>query len=111
MVLASFIAGVLVGAAAILISTTLRARMARGRERLRPWLLGAAALVAVLASVSIMYARLAPRSVVPATVSAAAMGSPSAAPAQSMDTAVAGLEARLARGEGSDADWTLLAQA
>src|SRR6478752_2153273 len=78
MVLASFIAGVLVGAAAILISTTLRARMARGRERLRPWLLGAAALVAVLASVSIMYARLAPR---------------------------------LARGEGSDADWTLLAQA
>ena len=73
MVLASFIAGVLVGAAAILISTTLRARMARGRERLRPWLLGAAALVAVLASVSIMYARLAPRSVVSLSAAAAAL--------------------------------------
>ena len=111
MVLASFIAGVLVGAAAILISTTLRARMAGARQRLRPWLLGAAALVAVLAGVSIMYARLALRSATPATGPAAAMDSRNSAPAQSMDAAVAGLEARLARGDGSDADWTLLAQA
>ena len=111
MVFASFIAGVLVGAVAILLSTGLRARMAGARERLRPWLIGTAALVAVLASVSIMYARLALRSVAPPTESAAAVGSPNAAPAQSMDAAVAGLEARLARGEGADADWTLLAQA
>ena len=32
------------------------------------------------------------------------------APAQSMDAAIAGLEARLARSGGSDADWQLLAQ-
>ncbi|MBV8782792.1 MAG: hypothetical protein JOZ67_01250 [Gammaproteobacteria bacterium] len=41
---------------------------------------------------------------------AATMPGPAAA-AQSMDAAVAGLEARLGRGGGSDADWDLLARA
>ncbi len=43
----------------------------------------------------------------PASTGAAAGG----ASAQSMDAAIKGLEARLARNGGSDADWTLLAQA
>jgi cytochrome c-type biogenesis protein CcmH/NrfG len=49
---------------------------------------------------------------VPHAMGAPAVGQPGAAgsAAASMDAAVAGLEQRLAKGEGSDADWNLLAQ-
>jgi len=112
MVLASFIAGVLVGAVVTLVSTSLRARIPYGAARRRPLLFGAALLLTVVTAAYIMYARLAPRSAAPPAASAAAsIDHPNPASAESMDAAVAGLEARLARGGGSDADWTLLAQA
>ena len=47
----------------------------------------------------------------PAAVAAAAGATPATPSAQSMQAAIAGLEARLARGGGSDADWELLAKA
>jgi cytochrome c-type biogenesis protein CcmH len=68
--------------------------------------------VAALAVVALVIHFASPRStaaVAPAAM-AAASGTPTPAAAQSMDAAIQGLEARLARNGGSDADWTLLAQ-
>jgi cytochrome c-type biogenesis protein CcmH len=76
----------------------------------RLWLLSGATAALFLLACAALYLTLQSR-VAPAALSAAG---PAAAPggaAQAMDSAVAGLEARLARGGGADSDWNLLAQA
>ncbi|MBV9343872.1 MAG: hypothetical protein JOZ03_02670 [Gammaproteobacteria bacterium] len=75
----------------------------------RPYLYVPALGVLVLLAAGVLYfaLRFPPSHALPHTVSAAAAGTSG----ESMDAAVAGLEARLARGGGSDADWDLLARA
>lgn len=109
MVSSSFIAGALTGVAASFIAVRLW-RSAELLQRRVRYVSAVAALVAAVAlAAGIIYlAAGAPRTRVdqPTANPATADG----APAKSMQVEVAGLEARLARDGGSDADWTLLAQ-
>jgi cytochrome c-type biogenesis protein CcmH len=121
MALFSFIAGVLAGVAASYVAAPLwrsASALVHGRRRYRL----AGAFVASFALIAgIIYLALGSRhsleqpiaSGAPSTVTAAPSGSPSAGggTAKSMESEVAGLEARLARDGGTPADWSLLAQA
>lgn len=118
MVLFSFLAGVLVGGAAVLVALPLW-RGAAARTHGRRYALGGAfvgvfALAAVLIYLGIGSRRSleghAAAAAAPATAAATSMGDGGGTP-RSMDAEVAKLEARLAREGGSAADWTLLAQA
>src|SRR5689334_9678514 len=106
MVSSPFLAGVLVGIAAAFAAVALRQRK---RPPLpRPYLLGAAFVAAAVIAAGIIYHSAGSHSL---SAHSTANAAPGAGPAQSMQAAVASLEARLARAGGSDADWTLLAQA
>jgi cytochrome c-type biogenesis protein CcmH/NrfG len=80
-----------------------------------PYVIAAGLIVAFAAAAALMHAAVSSRrmsgSPPPAAVPAADGATPAAPSAQSMQAAIAGLEARLARGGGSDADWELLAKA
>jgi hypothetical protein len=127
----SFAAGVLTGILATLTGVSLRRRaiVLGGRLRL---LLAGGALVTFAAAAAILYFAVSARHGLPGQTAGGATtvaggapmaaggapmvagGAPMAAggaPARSMQDAVAGLEARLARGGGSPADWELLAKA
>jgi cytochrome c-type biogenesis protein CcmH len=140
MVLFAFIAGLLVGAAASRLALPLwrsAATLARRRTSseggsyvhaafVRAPYVRAGVLVASFAVVAgLLYLAIgsrhaperpgkgaaAPAGASPAGASTAAPPTGTAGAAKSMDAAVAGLEARLARDGGTPADWTLLAQA
>jgi cytochrome c-type biogenesis protein CcmH len=126
MTLFSFLAGILVGVAASWFAlpvwrtaTTLVRGHARGRK---PYLLATGLVVSFALAAAIIYLTIGSRhslqgiaatSGAPANAGAANAGKDARAggTAQSMQDAVAGLEARLARDGGSPADWSLLAQA
>ena len=122
MTLLSFLAGILVGAAVSWFALPLwrtATTLARGRK---PYLLAAGLVVSFALATAIIYLTIGSRHSLQRTAAssgaAADAGAPSAGKdaraggtAQSMQDAVAGLEARLARDGGSPADWTLLAQA
>jgi cytochrome c-type biogenesis protein CcmH len=122
MTLFSFLAGILVGVAASWFALPVwrtATTLARGRK---PYLLAAGLVVSFALAAAIIYLtigsrhslqRTAASSGATAEVGAASAGKDARAggTAQSMQDAVAGLEARLARDGGSPADWTLLAQA
>jgi len=122
MTLLSFLAGILVGAAVSWFALPLwrtATTLARGRK---PYLLAAGLVVSFALAAAIIYLTIGSRHSLQRTAAssgaAADAGAPSAGKdaraggtAQSMQDAVAGLEARLARDGGSPADWTLLAQA
>ena len=119
MVLFSFFAGLLAGVAATLFGPRLwrtASALAPGRVRYQ-LIAGAVASFALIAG--IIYVTIGSRhapghqtvsGAAPAAMGTANAGSPSG-PAKSMQDAVAGLEARLAKDGGSAGDWTLLAQA
>jgi len=119
MALFSFFAGLLAGAVATLIAPRLwrtASALAPGRVRYQ-LIAGALASFALVAG--IIYLTIGSRhplgrqpmsGAAPAAMGAANAESASG-PAKSMQDAVAGLEARLARDGGSPGDWTLLAQA
>lgn len=119
MALFSFIAGVLVGVAAVSVAWPL-CRNAAALSRRRGAYVRAGAVVASFAvAAGILYfaigsrhgaERPGTRGAAPASA-AASTGKGAAAPAKSMDAEVAALEARLAREGGTPADWSLLAQA
>jgi cytochrome c-type biogenesis protein CcmH len=129
MALFSLIAGLLAGVAATLLAPRLwrtASALAPGRVRYRlvAGIVASFALVAGIIYLTIgsrhPLERRAVSGAAPAAPAApAAMGAPNAGsasgpangPAKSMQDAVAGLEARLARDGGSPGDWTLLAQA
>jgi len=119
----SFLAGILVGVAASWFASPLwrtATTLARGRK---PYLLAAGLVVSFALAAAIIYLTIGSRhslqrtAASPGGASAAAgtasagKAAPTAGQAQSMQDAVAGLEARLARDGGSPADWSLLAQA
>lgn len=120
MVLFSFIAGVLVGVAASFIGIPLwRSALTLGRGRMR-YVLPASFVAGFALIAGIIYLVIGSRHSLepPAMASSgsvvtASSGSEATAAggAKSMQAAVAGLEARLARGGGTAADWLLLAQA
>ncbi|MGH8265898.1 MAG: tetratricopeptide repeat protein [Steroidobacteraceae bacterium] len=95
----------------------LRSAVRLARDRTRYALAGGLAAAFAVAA-AIIYVTLAARHPLekraaqaaahPAT---SAAGVPASAPAESMQAAISGLEARLAREGGTDADWTLLAKA
>ena len=103
----------MVGGVAALVGAWLWRRAGAGLIARRPLLLGAAFAAVFIAAALLLYATLGSRSMLQrhTLAGAPAADAPQGAPARSMDAAVAALEARLARGGGSDADWTLLAQA
>jgi cytochrome c-type biogenesis protein CcmH len=110
-----FIAGVLVGVAAGVLAAPLW-RRARARVTSRPLYLSAGAFVmAFAAAAALIYFAIDSRhsleSHAPQLSASAPGGATQRAAASSMDAAIASLETRLARSGGSDADWTLLAQA
>jgi cytochrome c-type biogenesis protein CcmH len=126
MALFSFIAGILVGVAASWFALPLwrtATTLARGRLHGRkPYLLAAGLVVSFALAAAIIYLTIGSRhslqrtpasSGATAVAGAASAGkeAPTGGQAQSMQDAVAGLEARLARDGGSPADWSLLAQA
>jgi len=119
----SFLAGILVGVAASWFASPLwrtATTLARGRK---PYLLAAGLVVSFALAAAIIYLTIGSRHSMQRTAASsggasAAAGTasaekaaPTAGQAQSMQDAVAGLEARLARDGGSSADWSLLAQA
>jgi cytochrome c-type biogenesis protein CcmH len=126
MTLLSFLAGILVGVAASRFAlplwrtaTTLAGERLHGR---RPYLMAAGLVAGFALAATIIYLTIGSRHSLQRTAAssgaAPAARAPTAgsdarpgAPAQSMQDAVAGLEARLARDGGSPADWSLLAQA
>jgi len=123
MTLFSFLAGILVGVAASRFALPVwrtATRLARERPHGRkPYLLAAGFVMSFALAAAILYLTIGSRhslqhtaasSAAPAAAAAASDGKDTR-PAQSMQDAVAGLEARLARDGGSPADWTLLAQA
>src|SRR5579871_1886720 len=124
MVLFSFIAGILVGAAASRVALPMwRAASAHVGHR-RRYLVALGFVAAFALTAGIIYLAIGSRhSLEPGAMSralppapagaSAGVGSTTAAgsPAKSMQNAVAGLEARLAREGGSPADWALLAHA
>lgn len=111
-----FIAGLVIGVLTCWFAPRLwpRARaLARARSA---WLIAGGLIVAFAAAATILEVAVSSRRggggahvVAAAPVGTAPAASASAA--QSMDAAVAGLEARLAGGGGTDADWELLAKA
>ena len=110
MVSFTFLAGVLTGTAACLMALWLR-RVAALRTLSRHYLFTAAAITIFVAAAGVLYFTLAARhdrTVAAASGPAAAAAAPAA---QSMQEAVAGLEARLASGGGNPSDWELLAKA
>jgi cytochrome c-type biogenesis protein CcmH len=108
MVSFTFIAGVLTGVLACLIAVSLRRVTALPRAR-RSYLFVSAAVVTFAAAAAVLYFTVGSRHPpLTGAVAPAAAGAPSA---KSMQDAVAGLEARLASGGGSSADWELLAKA
>src|SRR5262252_4667265 len=123
MTLFSFLAGILVGVAASRFALPVwrtATRLARERPHGRkPYLLAAGLVASFALAAAILYLTIGSRHSLQHT--AASSGAPAVAatasdgkdtrPAQSMQDAVAGLEARLARDGGSPADWSLLAQA
>jgi cytochrome c-type biogenesis protein CcmH len=122
MTLFSFLAGILVGVAASWFALPVwrtATTLARGRK---PYLLAAGLVVSFALAAAIIYLTIGSRHSLqrPAASSGAAANTGAASAgkdaraggtAQSMQDAVAGLEARLARDGGSAADWSLLAQA
>jgi cytochrome c-type biogenesis protein CcmH len=119
MALFYFFAGLLAGVVATLVAPRLwRTASALAPGRVRYQLIGGAvasfALVAGIIYLTIG-SRHPPARQMAGGAAPAAMGGANAAsanaPAKSMQDAVAGLEARLARDGGSPGDWTLLAQA
>jgi cytochrome c-type biogenesis protein CcmH len=122
MALFSFIAGILVGVAASYVALPLwrtASPLVRGR---RPYLLAAGLLAGFALVAASIYLTIGSRhslqrppmsAAAPTTASAASPGKDAGTggTAGSMQDAVAGLEARLARDGGSPADWSLLAQA
>jgi len=80
-------------------------------RRPRAALLAGTAALLFVAAAGILYLALARRHAAPATVASTASSTSGGQAAQSMQEAVAGLEARLARGGGTDEDWELLAKA
>ena len=108
-----FVAGAIVGGITALAAAWLWRRAGALLLARRPVLLGAAFAVVFIAAALLLYATLGSRATLQrhTLATAPASDAPQGAPAKSMDAAVAALEARLARGGGSDADWTLLAQA
>ncbi len=74
-------------------------------------LIAAFALAATILQFALSARRTAGGDVTHAPAAAPGGAAPSSPAAQSMDAAIARLEARLARGGGSDADWELLAKA
>ncbi|MDE2138537.1 MAG: hypothetical protein KGJ68_13985 [Gammaproteobacteria bacterium] len=105
----TFAAGLLTGALATLLALSWRRVLAFLRGT-RPALLVAAAVVAFGTCAAILYFGVLARHGKTDVASAAPHATGGAA-AQSMQQAVAGLEARLARDGGTDADWELLARA
>jgi len=111
-----FIAGLTLGALACWFAPRLWPR-ARALARARTaYVIAGGLIVAFAVAATIMHAaissRRAPGGNAPHAVAAAPdAAAPATSPAQSMQAAVAGLEARLARGGGTDADWELLAKA
>jgi cytochrome c-type biogenesis protein CcmH len=107
MVSLSFIAGALLGSAVTL--AAIAARSLRPRQ-LRPRYVIAAGVVASFAlAAGLLYVVLGGHHA--ASTDRSAQAVPAGANARSMELEVAALEARLARGGGSTADWNLLAQA
>jgi cytochrome c-type biogenesis protein CcmH/NrfG len=108
-----FVAGAIVGGVTTLVAAWLwrRARVA-GFPR-QSVLLGVTFAGVLIAAALVLYATIGSRSTLQRdTVGTPPVAdAPQGAAAKSMDAAVAALEARLARGGGSEADWTLLAQA
>ena len=123
MTLVSFITGILVGVAASYLAVPLwRSASTLAVSRKAYWV--AAALVASFAlAAATIYLTIGSRHSLqhspmsgpaPSTAAGAAAAggeTPAGGPAKSMQDAVAGLEARLARDGGTPADWALLAQA
>lgn len=112
-----FAAGLALGVLACWFAPRLWPR-ARALLRARTaYVLTAGLFVAFAVAATIIYvavsSRRTPGGDAPHAVAAAAPdgAAPSSSPAQSMQAAVAGLEARLARDGGADADWELLAKA
>jgi cytochrome c-type biogenesis protein CcmH len=106
---------VLVGVAACLVAVPLWRRgsaLASARPR---YVLAGGFVAAFAAAAALIYVVIGSRhsleNHVPQASARAAGDAAQPAPASSMDAAIASLEARLARSGGSDADWTLLAQA
>ena len=107
-----FLAGAAIGGITALAAVWTWRRVAVEGFARRRLLLGAAFAAVFLAAALLLYATVGSRSTRgPAVADAHVVTGAQGAAAQSMDAAVAALEARLARGGGSDADWTLLAQA
>jgi cytochrome c-type biogenesis protein CcmH len=119
MSLFSFIAGLLAGVAASCIAVTLwRSATTLVRSRMR-YVTAAGFVAAFALAAGILYLTIGSRQslerpatggVAPAAAGAARADGTSGS-AKSMQEAIAGLEARLARDGGSPADWALLAQA
>ena len=109
-----FIAGLLIGILTCWFAPRLWPR-ARALMRARSaWLLAGGLVVAFAAAATLMHAvisRHMPGNTPQVAAAIPGATAPASAPAQSMQAAVAGLEARLARGGGTDADWELLAKA
>jgi len=107
-----FLAGAAVGGSAALAAVWAWRRTGTAAGARRRLLLGAGFVAVFIAAALLLYATVGSRSVPGhAGVDAAVVNGTQGSTAKSMDAAVAALEARLARGGGSDADWTLLAQA
>jgi cytochrome c-type biogenesis protein CcmH/NrfG len=113
--LVPFLAGLLTGATALFVATWLWRRVGAAPKRLYAFTaaaIAAFAVAALLLHLAINWRRSGEVHVTQAAPASEAASAPAAsAPPQSMDSEVAKLEARLARNGGSDADWTLLAQA
>lgn len=110
-----FAAGVLASIALLFVLSPWIAGRPRGEllkslPRWVPWA-GGGALAAVVATyVALGMPQLTDRDAAPVAAASAANAAPASKTAASMDTAVQGLERRLAAGGGSDADWDLLAK-
>ncbi|HEV8017754.1 MAG TPA: hypothetical protein VGP32_04250 [Steroidobacteraceae bacterium] len=110
MVSFSFIAGAAGGVAATLLALMLWRRAAAAAQRAR-YLFILATLGGFAAAAAIIYLAVGAHRSAATHPTGDTANAAAAAPAKSLQAEIAGLEARLARGGGSDADWALLAQA
>lgn len=110
MVSVSFLAGLLTGVLATVVAARWRRALPLFRGP-RPVLLAASAAAVFVLAAGILYLALDKRHAAPATTVAPAASATAGQAAQSMQEAVAGLEARLAGGGGTADDWELLARA
>jgi cytochrome c-type biogenesis protein CcmH len=111
-----FIAGLAIGVLtcwfALRVAPRLRAVVrTRNSYLLAGGLIAAFAVAATILELAVSARHSGPAEAAHASAAAPGAAGTSAPPAQSMDAAVARLEARLARAGGSDADWELLAKA